>query len=72
MDGSSLNDAVETAPRTPGPDIGDRPRVLIADDQPDILQALRLLLKGEDYVIETAPSASAAATRAGEEAVSMT
>src|SRR5499427_1325163 len=33
-----------------------RPRVLIADDQPDVLEALRLLLKGEQYEIETARS----------------
>jgi DNA-binding NtrC family response regulator len=33
-----------------------RPRVLVADDQPDILEALRLLLKGEDYDVETALS----------------
>jgi DNA-binding NtrC family response regulator len=35
------------------------PRVLIADDQPDVLEALRLLLKGEGYKIETvnAPAA---------------
>lgn len=32
------------------------PRVLIADDQPDVLQALRLLLKGEDFQIEPAES----------------
>ena len=25
------------------------PRILIADDQPDVLEALRLLLKGEGY-----------------------
>jgi sigma-B regulation protein RsbU (phosphoserine phosphatase) len=31
-------------------------RILIADDQPDVLAALRLLLKGEGYEIETAPS----------------
>lgn len=30
------------------------PRVLIADDQPDVLEALRLLLKSERYYIETA------------------
>ena len=30
------------------------PRVLIADDQPDVLEALRLLLKSERYQIETA------------------
>ncbi len=33
-----------------------KPRVLIADDQPDVLEALRLLLKGEPYEIETAKS----------------
>jgi DNA-binding NtrC family response regulator len=32
------------------------PRLLIADDQPDILQALRLLLKGDGYQIESAAS----------------
>src|ERR1051326_8060198 len=32
------------------------PRILIADDQPDVLAALRLLLKGEDYNIITASS----------------
>ena len=32
------------------------PRILIADDQPDVLAALRLLLKGEDYDIVTASS----------------
>ncbi len=31
-------------------------RILIADDQPDVIEALRLLLKGEGYAIETAPS----------------
>ncbi|HXV59130.1 MAG TPA: response regulator, partial [Vicinamibacteria bacterium] len=29
------------------------PRVLVADDQPDVLEALRLLLKGEGYGTET-------------------
>ena len=29
------------------------PRILIADDQPDVLEALRLLLKGEGFVVET-------------------
>jgi DNA-binding NtrC family response regulator len=35
------------------------PRILIADDQADVLEALRLLLKGEGYKIETvnAPAA---------------
>jgi DNA-binding NtrC family response regulator len=32
------------------------PRVLVADDQPDVLEALRLLLKAEGYAIETAGS----------------
>jgi len=32
------------------------PRILIADDQPDVLAALRLLLKGERFEIETASS----------------
>ncbi|MCW5964956.1 MAG: sigma-54-dependent Fis family transcriptional regulator [Bryobacterales bacterium] len=33
--------------------------ILIADDQPDVLEALRFLLKGEGYRIETAGSPSA-------------
>ena len=32
------------------------PRVIIADDQADVLEALRLLLKGEGYEIDTAAS----------------
>jgi len=35
------------------------PRVLIADDQPDVREALRLLLKGEGYAIDTAASPAA-------------
>lgn len=35
------------------------PRILIADDQADVLEALRLLLKGERYTIETASSPAA-------------
>ena len=34
----------------------DPPRILVADDQPDVLEALRLLLKGEGFKIETAAS----------------
>jgi DNA-binding NtrC family response regulator len=34
-------------------------RILVADDQPDVLEALRLLLKGEGYAIETVKSPSA-------------
>jgi DNA-binding NtrC family response regulator len=33
-----------------------QPRILIADDQPDVLQALRLLLKAEAYELKTAAS----------------
>ena len=32
------------------------PRILVADDQQDVLEALRLLLKGHGYFIETANS----------------
>ncbi len=35
------------------------PRILIADDQPDVLEALRLLLKGENYATETFSSPDA-------------
>jgi DNA-binding NtrC family response regulator len=35
------------------------PRVLVADDQPDVLEALRLLLKGHGYETETASSPAA-------------
>ena len=48
-----------TLPREPvrqeGPKLPD-PRILIADDQPDVIEALRLFLKGEGYQIETANS----------------
>lgn len=36
-----------------------QPRVLIADDQPDVLEALRLLLKGHGYLTETVSSPAA-------------
>jgi DNA-binding NtrC family response regulator len=36
------------------------PRILIADDQPDVLEALRLLLKAEGYQIESATSPAGA------------
>src|SRR2546427_11429078 len=41
------------------------PRILIADDQPDLLDALRLLLKGQgiDYDAVTSPEAALAALR---------
>ena len=34
-------------------------RILIADDQPDVLEALRLLLKRQGYEIETVSSPAA-------------
>ena len=40
------------------PDVAT-PRVLIADDQPDVLEALLLLLKGEGFRIESAGSPAA-------------
>jgi DNA-binding NtrC family response regulator len=39
--------------------MNDTKRVLIADDQADVLEALKLLLKGEEYAVETATSPSA-------------
>jgi DNA-binding NtrC family response regulator len=39
-----------------------KPRVLIADDQPDVLESLRLLLKGESFQTETASSPGALMT----------
>src|ERR1039457_821641 len=36
--------------------VDSAPRILIADDQADVLEALRLLLKGEHYQIESATS----------------
>lgn len=36
-----------------------QPRILIADDQPDVLEALRLLLKGHGYVTEAVSSPAA-------------
>src|SRR6185503_13844733 len=35
------------------------PHILVADDQADVREALRLLLKGEGYVIETVASPAA-------------
>ena len=47
-----------SSPALPPPDPAT-PRALIADDQPDVLEALRLLLKGEGYKIETANAPAA-------------
>ncbi len=45
----------------------EEPRILIADDQPDLIDALRLLLKGEGIQIEatTSPEATLAAIATG-------
>ena len=40
----------------PSDSANPKPRLLIADDQPHILEALRLLLKPEGYVVESAQS----------------
>ena len=42
------------------PAAAERPRILIADDQHDVLEALRLLLKGQGFDVQTANSPSAA------------
>jgi DNA-binding NtrC family response regulator len=49
------------------------PRLLIADDQPDVLEALRLLLKAEGFHLETAssPAGVLAAVQAREFAVAL-
>jgi DNA-binding NtrC family response regulator len=44
------------AARPAAADVLHKARVLVADDQPDVLQALRLLLKAEGCEIETATS----------------
>jgi sigma-B regulation protein RsbU (phosphoserine phosphatase) len=43
--------------------VSTRPRTLIADDQPDVIEALRLLLKREGYQIEAANSPRAVLDR---------
>src|SRR5262245_46939433 len=48
---------VTEAPQKTGSIRGEpAPRILIGDDQPDVLEALRLLLKPEGYIIDTASS----------------
>src|SRR5437867_3804994 len=42
------------------------PRILIADDQADVLEALRLLVKGEGYQCETVNSPKAVVQALGE------
>src|SRR2546430_8997758 len=46
-----------------------QPRILIADDQQDVLDALRLLLKGHGYSIETVNSPADLLAAVGLEAV---
>jgi DNA-binding NtrC family response regulator len=52
----ATDDRGEQTPIRPEP---AAPRILIADDQPDVLEALRLLLKGEGFKIEAAGSPAA-------------
>ena len=42
------------------PPIERAPHVLVADDQPDVLQAVRLLLRGEGITLDTVTSPGAA------------
>jgi DNA-binding NtrC family response regulator len=51
-----MSATVETERKTSSMKSTDAPRVLIADDQPDVLEALRLLLKAEGYQIELVSS----------------
>jgi len=46
----------------------DTPLILIADDQPDVLEALKLLLKAEGFTTETATSPAGVLDRVGERA----
>src|SRR5215470_14647401 len=48
-----MSDRLDSPPLRSEPAVA---RVLIADDQPDVLEALRLLLKGEGFKIESASS----------------
>jgi DNA-binding NtrC family response regulator len=51
---ADLTPAPSRAPTSP--DVLHKARILVADDQPDVLQALRLLLKAEGCEIDTATS----------------
>jgi DNA-binding NtrC family response regulator len=44
----------------------DPPRLLVADDQGDVLEALRLLLKGEGFQVDTASSPAGVLTALGQ------
>src|SRR5215210_2714429 len=59
MSDTLQRDELSSAPAEPRAMNAIRPsqaRVLVADDQPDVIEALRLLLKAEGYAIETARS----------------
>ena len=61
--GARVVDPISMNPANPSP-----PRILIADDQEDVLEALRLLLKGEGFRTVSVNSPAAALTAArGEE-----
>src|SRR5262250_1520946 len=51
-----MSTVTDTERKTFRSSTSNAPRVLIADDQPDVLEALRLLLKGEGYQIELVSS----------------
>lgn len=53
----------DPVPRAPA---AEAPAILIADDQPAVLESLRLLLKPEGYRLETAASPAAALARLSE------
>ncbi len=53
----AVNSCVKAGPASLPVD-AERPRLLIGDDQPHILEALELLLKTEGYSLETARSPS--------------
>jgi len=46
--------------------MNQKPRILVADDQADVLEALRLLLEGQGFEIETARSPSGVARAVGD------
>jgi DNA-binding NtrC family response regulator len=46
--------------------MSERPRILVADDQADVLEALRLLLKGEGFDVVTASSPAGVLHAVGE------
>jgi len=62
IDMVSAHDTLPSQPTrtisTPGASTVRGPRALIADDQPDVLEALRLLLKSEGFQTETVNSPS--------------